>query len=47
LVLTEEQQFFAGGHLFGFQQIGNQAACSVALGWVTANGSGSQTVPQP
>jgi hypothetical protein len=43
--LTTEQQFFAGGHLMGFDLLEGSEVCSVELEWTTATGSGTLTKP--
>lgn len=45
LVLTTEQQFFAGGHLMGFTLLASREGCRVTLTWDTASGSGTTTRP--
>lgn len=43
--LTNEQQFFAGGHLMAFTLIGSRPGCGVTLSWSTSSGTGSVTRP--
>jgi pimeloyl-ACP methyl ester carboxylesterase len=49
LNLTPEQEFFAGGHLFGFSEIANRAGCSVTHTWEVpvSMGEGSVTLSGP
>jgi hypothetical protein len=37
LVLTPEQEFYAGGHLYGMRAIQGSAGCGLALDWATPN----------
>ncbi len=43
--LSEEQQFFAGGHLIGVDQAAGDDACSFDLSWATTGGSGTMAIP--
>lgn len=43
--LTTEQQFFAGGHLMGFDLLKDSDVCSVELTWTTSDGTGTITKP--
>lgn len=43
--LSTEQQFFAGGHLMGFDLLEDSEVCSVELRWATAGGTGSISRP--
>jgi hypothetical protein len=45
LILTAEQQFFAGGHLSGFALLQHRPGCRVSLGWETLTGSGQVALP--
>jgi hypothetical protein len=45
IVLTQEQMFFAGGHLTSFDQVASSPGCSAALTWSTPDGSGSRSLP--
>jgi len=45
LILTNEQKFFAGGHLLAFTLIGSRPGCRVSLAWATSAGTGSVTRP--
>ena len=49
LNLTQEQQFFAGGHLMSFSLLGpSRPGCKVTLSWATSNEpGGSGTVTRP
>jgi len=42
VVLTQAQQFFAGGHLSGLSQFETQAGCSLGLRWVDGATSGQR-----
>jgi pimeloyl-ACP methyl ester carboxylesterase len=37
MVLTPEQEFFAGGHLVGYKLLGGKPECAVAQDWATLN----------
>jgi len=43
--LTTEQQFFAGGHLMGFNLLEASDVCSVELAWTTGGGTGTVSRP--
>jgi pimeloyl-ACP methyl ester carboxylesterase len=43
--LTQEQEFFAGGHLTAFDLIQDRAECGVTLGWEVGSSSGTVTRP--
>jgi hypothetical protein len=43
--LTTEQQFFAGGHLMGFDLLKDSDICSVEPTWTTGDGTGTITRP--
>lgn len=46
LDLSDEQAFFAGGHLFGLAQIAGNADCTLTHTWTLAGGeTGSMTLP--
>jgi pimeloyl-ACP methyl ester carboxylesterase len=45
LSLTDEQKFYASGHLSSFSIIGSREGCGVTLAWTTSAGSGSVTRP--
>jgi pimeloyl-ACP methyl ester carboxylesterase len=40
LVLTTEQQFFAGGHFAAWKLLSERPACGLTLNWKTSGGSG-------
>lgn len=43
--LTEEQQFFAGGHLMSWSMLPEREGCKVTLSWETPEATGSTTRP--
>lgn len=43
LILSDEQKFFAGGHLSAWQLVEGRDECGLRLGWKTASSSGSLT----
>jgi hypothetical protein len=45
LNLTNDQQFFAGGHLTAFGLLGTRPECGITLSWATPGGSGSVSRP--
>lgn len=44
VTLTQQQQFFAGAHLNGLQQIVNRSGCEVALRWSDSGQTGTRTL---